>query len=61
MKFTLEIEMGNEAMQSYADIAYSVQRIFADFRLRQGDVEDGETGRIYDANGNRVGTWNIEE
>ena len=59
MKFTLEIEMGNDAMQSYADIAVAVNRIFTDFRRRTEDVED-DAGRIYDYNGNKVGTWSID-
>jgi hypothetical protein len=60
MKFTLEIEMGNEAMLSYADIASSVRRIFSAFARTHEEVEDN-AGRIYDANGNKVGHWSIDE
>jgi hypothetical protein len=60
MKFSLEIELGNEAMQTYADIAQAVRLIFADFSNRHENAED-DAGRIYDANGNRVGQWNITE
>jgi hypothetical protein len=59
-KFSLEIEMGNEAMQSYADIAQAVRRIFADFANRPELLQD-DSGRIYDANGNKVGTWSADE
>jgi hypothetical protein len=58
-KFSLEIEMGNEAMQSYADIAQAVRRIFADFANRPEEVDEGENGNVYDLNGNKVGTWEI--
>ena len=60
MRFTLDIQMGNDAMQTYADIAAAVQRIFSDFARQHKNVEDN-AGRIYDANGNKVGTWSIDE
>lgn len=60
MKFTLEIELGNDAMQTYADIAASVRRIFSDFANCHDTAED-DAGRIYDANGNRVGEWSVTE
>jgi hypothetical protein len=59
MKFLLEIELENEAMLTYADISSAVRRIFADFANRPEDAVD-DAGRIYDANGNRVGSWVIE-
>lgn len=59
MTFTLTIEMGNDAMQTYADIAQATRRIFSDFANRHDEVED-DAGRIYDANGNKVGTWSVE-
>jgi hypothetical protein len=43
--FTITIELGNEAMQSYYDIRESI------------DVGDG--GKLMDANGNSVGTWQV--
>ena len=60
MKFTLEIELGNDAMQTYADIARATQRIFSDFSRRHEDAED-DAGRIYDVNGNKVGFWEVSE
>ena len=59
-KFTLTIEMGNEAMRTYADIAGATRRIFADFANRPELLQD-DAGRIYDANGNKVGTWSADE
>ena len=59
-RFSLEIELGNDAMQTYADIARSVNLIFSDFSRRHEPAEDDE-GRIYDANGNRVGYWTVNQ
>ena len=61
MTFTLTIEMGNEAMQTYADIAQATRRIFADFARREGEDVEEDAGRVYDLKGNKVGTWSIEE
>ena len=61
MMFTLTIEMGNDAMQTYADIAQATRRIFADFARREGEDVEEDAGRVYDLNGNKVGTWSIEE
>ena len=58
--FRIEIEMGNEAMRTYADIAQATRRIFADFANRPELLQD-DAGRIYDVNGNKVGTWSADE
>lgn len=58
--FTLTIELGNDAMQTYADIARSVQLIFSDMSRRHAVAKD-DAGRIYDGNGNKVGTWEVSE
>jgi hypothetical protein len=60
-QFTLTIEMGNAAMRSYADIAQATRRIFADFASRGEELLQDDAGRIYDANGNKVGTWSSDE
>lgn len=59
-RFTLEIEMGNEAMRTYADIAAATRRIFADFANRPELLQD-DSGRVYDLNGNKVGHWSADE
>jgi hypothetical protein len=59
MTFTMTIELGNDAMQTYADLATATRRIFSDFARQHEPVEDN-AGRIYDANGNKVGTWSID-
>lgn len=63
-KFTLEIELGNDAMKSDADIARALRQVAN--RLREnkytkvvkgfGDVTRG----IMDRNGNTVGLWTLK-
>ena len=58
MKFTLEIELGNDAMQ-YLDVHVSTAlRVIADSMERSQN-----SGRIpvpvYDSSGNRVGFWQV--
>lgn len=53
MKLTLSIEFGNDAMQEPADAAPDLVHVAS-------QLEDGYTsGYIADANGNRVGYWEI--
>lgn len=60
-QFTMTIEMGNAAMQTPADIARATRLIFGDFARQTEVCTDGNSGRIYDANGNKVGTWSLDE
>lgn len=60
-QFTMTIDMGNAAMQTPADIARATVRIFSDFARQMEVCTDGNSGRIYDGNGNKVGTWNLDE
>jgi hypothetical protein len=61
MKFTLTIELGNDAMQTLADVA----RSFADSVNRRSGtsdpLEDDDRGVLLDSNGNRVGMWTVSE
>lgn len=59
MKFTLEIELGNDAMQTYRDITFALVDLIG--RLPSVDPDDDDDGRIYDHNGNKVGTWQVSE
>jgi hypothetical protein len=64
MKFTLTIELGNEAMQTALDVAEAL-RGTADrlFMYRQGLPDKfgaNEKGHIKDENGNWVGSWEIK-
>ena len=54
-KFKLEIRLGNDAMQTMDDIAEALERVAV------GNIHNGQnTGRIFDDNGNTVGTWSIK-
>lgn len=55
MKFTLEIELGNEAMQSNHDIADALETVCCQL------IQTHQEGTVRDANGNRVGVWKIVE
>lgn len=66
MKFTLEIELGNEAMQFYSDITEAViatnHRIRASSNLMAADrPKTGDGGKIRDLNGNTVGKWEVTD
>lgn len=63
--FTLTIRLGNAAMQTGEDIADALRN--AADKLADGygmDYLDEWTGlgaAVYDANGNKVGRWGIEQ
>ena len=61
MRFTMTVEFGNEAMESFADMELATRLIFKDFSRREEAPEDGDEGRIYDINGNKVGHWEFAE
>jgi hypothetical protein len=58
VKFELHIELENDAMQTYEDIARSLEQTASKLR-DYARVTVGETGRIMDINGNAVGRWKI--
>ena len=53
-QFKLKITLGNDAMRTGEDIAHALQEV-AD-RVEQ---HDDTAGRIFDANGNTVGKWEV--
>lgn len=64
MKFTLEIELGNDAMQTMENVAdalvHTAGRLSMELRSRFPVREDSiESGKIYDLNANPVGRWEI--
>ena len=58
MKFSLQIRLGNDAMQTPADVAHAMQPIH-DF-LEGLQTWPDEGGFIQDLNGNLVGTWVVK-
>jgi hypothetical protein len=61
MKFTVEIELGNEAMDSPYDVQHALTLVAT--RVRQLSDPDWKeaSGKVFDANGNSVGVWKFEE
>lgn len=56
--FKLDIELGNDRMKNYNDIARALKKTADKVRV-YARVEPGETGRIMDENGNSVGRWTV--
>ena len=60
MIFTLEIELGNDAMEQYTDIAGVLRKIARKFDLESTEpITRVDGGKIMDSNGNSVGQWEI--
>lgn len=64
-RFVLEIELGNEAMQTWSDIADALRYIadsipFSELGVRNVAPRNTEQGAVWDGNGNRVGRWSTE-
>jgi hypothetical protein len=61
MQVRVEIELGNDAMQTKAEIGEAVNRamIWGGSPLDPATV--GESGAITDWNGNTVGKWEVVE
>lgn len=59
MKFTLTIELGNDAMQDSIDVAMRI-RVVADRLIRLNhDFSVVTIGPVRDLNGNTVGRWEV--
>lgn len=57
IKFTLEIDLGNEAMLTPSDVAGAVSTVAKALNAR--DFHVGHTSSLMDSNGNRVGSWRL--
>ncbi len=59
MKVTVEVELGNDAMQTAGEV---LRALTASFRINaSANVRmcAGEEGVVMDVNGNRVGKWEV--
>lgn len=60
-KFTLEIELGNDAMQDCQDVAGALVKVAGRLINNEYDMNgDDITRGIRDENGNYVGMWKVE-
>lgn len=58
-KFQVTISLVNEAMQTPADIARALRTLASKLTNMDQDLDD-QSGKVFDYNGNAVGTWSIE-
>lgn len=54
-KFVLEINLGNEAMQTPETVAIALEEVVR--VLRSGRFDGNDARPIRDINGNRIGEW----
>jgi hypothetical protein len=63
VRVELEVELGNEAMQTVGDVSEAVQRSFAFHARSVGGfvtpLVPGDRERVRDENGNTVGRWEV--
>lgn len=58
MKFKLEIDMDNSAFEEYPDELSRLLDLMA-ILARDNKFRDGDSGPLYDRNGNRVAKWEV--
>jgi hypothetical protein len=61
MEFTLKIELGNDAMQTRADIEAALRNLGKNLRYMCDPPEAGDSDGIMDYNGNKVGSWEVTD
>lgn len=65
MKFKIDIELGNDAMQTECHVAALLSEVAKKLRSRvirlSSDVGDYPSGALRDVNGNKVGNWEVTE
>ncbi len=60
MKFTLEIELGNEGMRTDVDIRDALHKTA--YKTSMSSIpEAGDDGPVYDYNGKTVGKWEVKD
>lgn len=58
--FVLKIELGNDAMQTDREIGQALVALGKKFTTGRDGSEIRDSGKIMDANGNSVGSWEVE-
>lgn len=53
-RFKLEIELGNDTMQTRSDVARALEQVIA--TLRETEITGGV---VHDTNGNSTGSWRL--
>ncbi len=60
MKLTVEIELGNDAMQTNTDALALLQRAWHSRGGGSVRFKVGDGGKFLDSNGNSVGYWKVK-
>jgi len=60
MTIKLTIETGNDAMQTWGDVVKAIKNAVEYYARIDCEPHDGESRKIYDANGNVVGKLTVE-
>ncbi len=59
-RFTLTIELGNDAMLTGQDIATALRKVAGQVAVQlEGEIKMADCAKIRDANGNTVGLWEV--
>jgi hypothetical protein len=64
MKITVKIVLGNDAMRTARDLQLALEKLGEKLVTNHGNMRDitrADGGNIRDANGNTVGTWELED
>jgi len=68
LKFKVELDLGNDAMQTVDEVSVALQRALDAFlsdhvtsRGVAAHLVEGDGGVLRDVNGNRVGVWGVED
>lgn len=59
MELTLKVELGNDAMKDGSDLSAALKNVANRFESEYLFIRGGEEAKIYDANGNHVGSWSV--
>jgi intein-encoded DNA endonuclease-like protein len=60
-KFTLEIELGNDALMNATQLAKALEKVSFRVMKVQYNLEEEYVRGIMDENGNTVGSWKISQ
>ena len=60
MTFRLTIRTGNDAMQTWYDLANALRRIAEQLQDLGDETVSSDSSVVMDSNGNRVGQWEVK-
>ena len=60
MRFKLKIDLGNDAMLTYDDLAMALHRVADKLKDHYGVAMGEAEGAVIDENGNSVGRWRFD-